>query len=205
MTDCRRRPAADHWRRVPAARWLALLPLALLAACSTFQMGSKPHTPASEAGLSTPATSPEVVPSAALASMPRVVPTDVRWECVTYARSISDVQLYGNAWTWWKQAAGLYDRGHTPEVGSVLVLKRRGGSQGHVAVVTRVIGSRLILVEQANWLNRHQIEKDTPVLDVSSANDWSAVRVWYIPGATWGSHVYPAYGFIYPGSVVASQ
>ena len=67
-----------------------------------------------------------------------------------------------------------------------------------VAVVRRILSSREILVDQANWLNQGQIHISTPVRDVSTNNDWSAVRVWYIPGDTYGTRHYPAHGFIYP-------
>jgi hypothetical protein len=35
-------------------------------------------------------------------------------QCVPYARQVSGIQLYGDAHTWWDQAAGRYDRGFTP-------------------------------------------------------------------------------------------
>ena len=94
---------------------------------------------------------------------------------------------------------GRYDRGRQPQTGSLLVLKRRGNSRGHLAVVTRIVGPREIIVNHANWLNRGRIHLGTPVRDVSAENDWSAVRVWYIPGKTWGRSIRPAYSFIYPG------
>jgi hypothetical protein len=80
-----------------------------------------------------------------------------------------------------------------------LVLKRTSHLRyGHVSVVSRVISSREILVDHANWLNRGQIHKNEPVRDVSANNDWSVVRVWYTPGNTLGTRHYPAYGFIHP-------
>ena len=36
-----------------------------------------------------------------------------------------------------------------------------------------------------------------PVIDVSLANDWSADRVWYIPGNKLGARTHPAQGFIH--------
>ncbi|WP_447406321.1 CHAP domain-containing protein, partial [Clostridium perfringens] len=42
------------------------------------------------------------------------------WQCAPYAREVSGIALHGNANTWWGQAAGRYQRGHKPEVGSVL-------------------------------------------------------------------------------------
>ena len=67
-------------------------------------------------------------------------------------------------------------------------------------MVTRINGPRGIIVDHANWLNRGRIHLGTPVRDVSKNNDWSAVRVWYTPGKSWGQSAYPAYGFIYPGT-----
>ena len=116
-----------------------------------------------------------------------------------YARRHVDIALHGEAWTWWNSAQGRYDRGRQPQTGSLLVLKRRSNSRGHLAVVTRIVGPREIIVNHANWLNRGRIHLGTPVRDVSAKNDWSAVRVWYIPGKTWGRSIRPAYGFIYPG------
>lgn len=130
---------------------------------------------------------------------PRIVNASRRLQCVPYARRHVKIALRGAAWTWWRGAEGRYERGRLPQVGSVLVLKRRGRSRGHLAVVTRINGPREIIVDHANWLNRGRIHLATPVRDVSPNNDWSAVRVWYTPGNTWGRSAYPAYGFIYPG------
>ena len=124
------------------------------------------------------------------------------WQCVTFAREFSGVQLFGNAWSWWDQAAGRYDRGSEPKIGAVLVMRATGGMpSGHVATVTNVIDNRTVTVTHANWsvINGHrgQIERDVPVVDVSDNNDWSAVRVWYAPIGKVGNRSYPAYGFVY--------
>lgn len=129
---------------------------------------------------------------------PRIVRARARLQCVPFARRHVNISLRGHAWTWWRAAKGRYERGRRPEVGSVLVLKRRGRSLGHIAVVTRIVGPREIIADHANWLNRGRIHLGTPVRDVSKHNDWSAVRVWYTPGNTLGRSTYPAYGFIYP-------
>jgi len=130
---------------------------------------------------------------------PRIVRASRKLQCVPYARRHVDIALRGEAWTWWNAARGRYDRGRQPQTGSLLVLKQRGNSRGHLAVVTRIVGPREIIVNHANWLNRGRIHLGTPVRDVSAGNDWSAVRVWYTPGKTWGRSIRPAYGFIYPG------
>src|ERR1700753_1205226 len=57
-------------------------------------------------------------------------------QCVPFARDHSQVKLYGDAWTWWDQAAGRYPRGDKPEEGAVLVLNDYAGPErGHLAVV----------------------------------------------------------------------
>lgn len=134
-----------------------------------------------------------------VAPLVRVVETSRPLECVPYARSQSRIDLKGDAWTWWNAAEGRYDRGNTPEPGAVLVLKRQGGMRGHLAVVTGVGGNRVVVANHANWLNEGRIFENTPIMDVSEAGDWSAVRVWYPPGRTWGKRVYAAHGFIYGG------
>jgi hypothetical protein len=68
-------------------------------------------------------------------------------------------------------------------------------TSGHLAVVTAVIDSRRIDVTQSNWLP-YRIEQNQPVIDVSAANDWTLVRVWYEPANAMGKTVYPAYGFV---------
>ncbi len=127
-----------------------------------------------------------------------IVPTAKPLQCVPYARSVSDISIRGDAWTWWQASAGQYSRSSVPAVGSILVLKRtKNLTRGHVAVVKRLLGRREILVDHANWLNKGQIHKNALVRDVSSRNDWSAVRVWYTPGNTLGKSTYVAYGFIH--------
>jgi surface antigen len=125
--------------------------------------------------------------------------TATHLECVPYARSISGVSIRGDAWTWWQTAAGRYRRDREPFTGAVMVLKRTERlPYGHVAVVSRVLNHREILVDHANWLNQGKVHRGLLVRDVSSGNDWSLVRVWYSPGNTLGKRSYPAYGFIHP-------
>ncbi len=124
------------------------------------------------------------------------------WECVTFARMFSGIQIFGDASTWWNKAAGAYSRGATPQAGSVLVFKPNGAmGKGHVAVVSQVLTDRIIQVTHANWSiiegNRGKVEKDVTVVDVSPKGDWSQVKVWYDPIRDLGSTVYPTYGFIY--------
>lgn len=136
---------------------------------------------------------------------PLMVDAGARLQCVTYARDLSGIQIRGDAWTWWNQAAGRYHRGTRPAPGAVLVYKRKGSSRGHLAVVTRVIDDRTVVASHANWLNGGQVHENTPIRDVSSKGDWSAVRTWYIPGQTWGRSAYATHGFIYPGPLRTAE
>ena len=136
---------------------------------------------------------------------PRIEPARGHLQCVPYARKHSQIEIRGDAWTWWGQAEGRYQRGRAPAVGSVLVLKRKGASRGHLAVVSQIVSDREIITHHANWLNQGRIHIDTPVRDVSPGNDWSAVRIWYTPGKVLGKSTYPAYGFIYPQVETAAQ
>jgi surface antigen len=118
--------------------------------------------------------------------------------CVPYARETSGIDLSGDAYQWWDEAAGRYPRAQIPSPGAVLVFKPHGSmSAGHLAVVTALASARQIEVTQSNWLP-HRIEHDQPVVDVSAGNDWTEVRVWYEPAHAMGRTVYPTYGFILP-------
>ncbi len=124
--------------------------------------------------------------------------TPTRLTCVPYARAVSGIQLSGDAYKWWDEAAGVYPRSQVPHRGAVLVFAPHGGmSVGHLAVVTAVKGKRKILVTQSNWLP-HRIEHGQPVVDVSPRNNWTEVRVWYEPAHALGRTTYPTYGFILP-------
>lgn len=131
--------------------------------------------------------------------------------CVPYARQMTGMQIAGNAWQWWGNAAGVYARGDRPEAGAVLNFRANGRMRlGHVAVVTHVVNAREVIIDHANWpsgVAYGNVSHDVAVVDVSEANDWSAVRVELGRGGTFGS-VYPTYGFIYnrpdTGMVTAS-
>lgn len=122
-------------------------------------------------------------------------------QCVTFARDASGVHLAGNAHTWWANAAGLFARGHRPERGAILNFRASGGMRlGHVAVVSRVVSAREILIDHANWAGpgerKGQVRRSVSVIDASPDNDWTAVQVANGIGS-WG-RIYPTYGFIYP-------
>ncbi|WPB83400.1 CHAP domain-containing protein [Sediminicoccus rosea] len=122
--------------------------------------------------------------------------------CVPYARSVTGMDISGNGRDWWHNAAGRYARGQRPQVGSVLAWPGSGGmSSGHVAVVSRVINARLIEIDHANWggpgIRRGTVMRNVQVMDVSSDNSWTRVRV----QVGWSNEnfgrEYPTYGFIH--------
>ena len=116
--------------------------------------------------------------------------------CVPFARNVSGIDIRGNAETWWNKARGLYPQGHKPAVGAVMAFQATNRNpMGHVAVVSEVVSPREVLVDHANW-HRDEVSLKMPVIDVSSRNDWSEVRLLSQPTA-FGS-VYPIQGFIYP-------
>lgn len=131
-------------------------------------------------------------------------------QCVPYARQVSGIQIYGDAHSWWQQAEGKYARDQRPAVGAVMAFKPYRSMQlGHVATVAKVIDQRRVLLDHANWSpidgRKGQIERNVLAEDVSSANDWSEVRVWYAPIGGLGTTRYPVHGFIYPQGRAPSQ
>ena len=150
--------------------------------------------------------SPPRLPAVTAVAPPSVETPLHRLFCVEYARMRSGLAVFGDAKTWWARAKNLYARVSHPVEEAVMVFS---GSQrikrGHVAVVTAIVSPREIIVDQANWQNKGEIDHATPVLDVSRANDWSRVRVWDIPSGTYGSRVYRISGFIAKGLETASR
>lgn len=115
--------------------------------------------------------------------------------CVPFARAVTGVDIRGNAKTWWEQAKGRYTRAQEPQIGAVMSFAAsRAMPKGHVAVVSKVLSDREILVDQANW-ERNQITLDTLVVDVSEDGDWSRVKVASASGVL--GRVNPVNGFIY--------
>ncbi|HEY1447949.1 MAG TPA: CHAP domain-containing protein [Caulobacteraceae bacterium] len=140
--------------------------------------------------------------AAAVALSPSGVFAADSWQCVPFARLVSGIQIFGDARTWWGQAAGRYETGYTPKAGAVLCFKPVGRMYlGHVAVVTQVLTDRVIQITHANWSlidgDRGHVEKNVTVIDVSPAGDWSQVKVWNAPSRDLGATTYPTYGFIY--------
>lgn len=117
-------------------------------------------------------------------------------QCVPFARENTGIELTGNAVNWWDNAAGIYERGVRPEVGSIMNFRGTNRMRlGHVAVVSNVLDSKTVQIDHANWSGRGVITRNVTVVDVSPSNDWSAVRV-AMGNGEFGS-VYPTYGFIY--------
>ena len=112
--------------------------------------------------------------SAAQAGRTGRVATAAPLQCVPYARMVSGIEVYGNGGQWWGRAAGLYARGQRPEPGSVLAFRTSGRMPlGHVAVVSRVVGERHMLIEHANWAppgaRKGQVTRNVSVVDVGTA------------------------------------
>jgi surface antigen len=127
------------------------------------------------------------------------------WQCVPFARLVSGIQIFGDAYTWWQQAIGKYETGFTPKAGAVLCFKPTERMRlGHVAVVSQVLTDRIVQITHANWSpiegSRGKVEKDVTLVDVSPQGDWSEVKVWYDPNRDLGGSTYQTYGFIYQDS-----
>lgn len=125
--------------------------------------------------------------------------------CVQFVKAVSDVELTGDAWMWWHRAEGVYERGAEPRKDAILVFKQSGKmTRGHVAQVTDIIDERNIRIDHSNWAPRGglkgQVARDVVVQDISVANDWTLVRVWYDKVEQFG-RPYPTYGFVYSPSI----
>lgn len=135
----------------------------------------------------------------------RIVTPAKPQSCVPYARERSGIAIFGDAYTWWDQARGRYDREDEPTEGAVMVLAGYGGpKRGHVAVVRSVVSAREIRVDHANWLNDGRLYLNTPVIDVSPDNDWTQVRIWNTREGHMGATTYSVKGFIAPGPFAGS-
>jgi hypothetical protein len=121
---------------------------------------------------------------------------------------VTGVDLHGAAGGWWDQAAGRYQRGQTPALGSILVFRRTGRiPSGHVAVVSKLMGTGEILVDHANWY-RGTVSHDMAVIDTSPNHDWTMVALMDRRSGQLGAN-YPTYGFVYtqiaPHQLVAAS
>ena len=146
------------------------------------------------------ASAPSSFPSSTYDDGEVTVP-DTPLQCVPYARDHSQVALYGDAYTWWDQAAGRFARGASPKEGAVMVLSNYAGAdRAHVAVVREIVDPREIRIDHANRLDDGAIYVNDPVRDVSPDNDWSQVRVFNVKTGAWGGRIYTVQGFIGPDS-----
>jgi surface antigen len=119
-------------------------------------------------------------------------------QCAPFARQFSGINIFGNAGTWWGQAAGRYARGGAPEIGSVMAFRPiRSMPIGHVATVSKIVSDREVLITHANWSRRERVEHNVRAVDVSPKGDWSQVRVWFASMGDLGKTSYPLFGFIY--------
>jgi surface antigen len=148
--------------------------------------------------------------AAFVAFAPTGASADTYWQCVPFARLISGIQIFGDAWTWWQQAAGRYETGFTPRAGAVLCFNPTQRMRlGHVAVVSQVLTDRVVQITHANWSpiegSRGKVEQDVTVIDVSTAGDWSQVKVWYDPNRDLGGSTYATHGFIYPDAAARTM
>lgn len=124
-------------------------------------------------------------------------------QCVDYIKQnysqYSDMS--GNANTWWSKTDKITKQ-YTPSVGSVLVFPGPSAA-GHVAYVAKVISSKEILVNHANW-NRNtgavdgSIWKNVRIQDVSDGNKWTKVKMEFGSSGQLGSTSYNTYGFVVP-------
>jgi hypothetical protein len=138
-----------------------------------------------------------VLPAPHALPAPSVEKAGKRLFCVEFARNLSGLNIFGDAKYWWERARNLYARAAQPLEEAVMVFSGSARlKRGHLAVVSQIVSPREIRVEQANWLNKGEIDHATPVLDVSEKNDWSKVRVWDVPSRQFGSRVYAISGFI---------
>ncbi|MGE3251894.1 MAG: CHAP domain-containing protein [Hyphomonadaceae bacterium] len=108
-----------------------------------------------------------------------------------YARAHSNVALQGEGAAWWNEAAERYQRTERPQTGAVMAM-----DGGHVAIVSRIVSAREILVDHADWMNEGEVQRGALVRDVSENNDWSEVVVWNAPAGELGAHAYAVEGFI---------
>jgi hypothetical protein len=133
--------------------------------------------------------------------------------CVQYVRKVSGMDISGNGWQWWENASGVYERGHTPKENAIMVFDHTPSMEhGHVAIVSKILNSRLITVNHANWAHlrslKGHVNTGVMVQDVSDRNDWSSVRVMDQGTQSYGREN-PVLGFVYnkpgQGAMVADN
>ncbi len=118
--------------------------------------------------------------------------------CVPFARTLSGIELRGNAETWFAVPRASTTAGQSPRWARSWCSAARASCHGACGggVADRV--GREILIDHANW-KRNQISLKMSVIDISDANDWSLVKVAYDPGQF--GRPYPISGFVYPRKI----
>jgi hypothetical protein len=191
--DARKTPRHHH---AAAAHHVAAVPVPTARALPESSI-SDPALKDSGVVLADPTVSIISEDQVATAETPTIVRPSRRIYCVEFARLVSGIALFGDAKTWWDQARNVYAELTSPTPGSVMVFAgRKNMRSGHVAVVKRVISSRQVVVDHANWGRDGKIYLNAPVIDVSANNDWSLVKVWNTRAGTMGSTAYALKGFI---------
>lgn len=123
-------------------------------------------------------------------------------QCVPYARRVSGIQLYGDAYSWWNTATPRgYRCGQVPQIGAAFILaSTHQMPEGHVAVVNGITDARHITVTHSNWGDtrgrRKVLYHAMPVEDISPNNDWTRVKFWNYEKNVYG-FPYASKGFIY--------
>ena len=95
--------------------------------------------------------------AAFVAFTPAGASADTYWQCVPFARLISGIQIFGDAWTWWQQASGRYETGFQPRAGAVLCFKP-----------TRVVSHSSLFVGDARSLQEPPADCIAPHLRMPS-------------------------------------
>ena len=100
-------------------------------------------------------------------------------ECAEFVRKESSFWIFSHAYGW-KDAAKKfgYSIGNKPVLKSVLYFPRQlNAPDAHVVIVTKVIDSRKITIDHANWKRQGEIERDVVVEDISEKGNWSQVTL----------------------------
>src|SRR3546814_15736755 len=86
---------------------------------------------------------------------------------------------------------------HEPREGAVLAFASHGTMRlGHVAMVSKIVSDREVLLTHANWSRPGRVDTDVRPVDVSPAGSWRQVKVWYGLIGDPGTSVYPPQGSI---------
>lgn len=180
-------------RMLAAAPRLTAL-FAALALCSACAGNPGVTMLSAEPDLIQPGLNPAFV-STAVANANAKRAKGIKVWCVPFARDASGIEIKGNAGTWWDQAKGKFARGSEPLVGAVMAFSATGKMpKGHVAVVSAVVNEREIQIDHANWKSS-QVSLGMTVVDISTNNDWSVVKVASEPNSF--GRPYPVDGFIW--------